>query len=354
MTEPPHLSEEQVARYSSGKLAAAELLEVDTHLSGCEACRGRLYAGVRASARIAHLRADVSGHLDYAAVLSCASGSATPEERNHLDLCRTCRAEVDDLRQFQVELRETPRHAVVTPINRGRRWPRLMTVAAGIAVVAISVWSLRRERPQPNTVATVTPAEAPLTAAERQTLELALANHQLERAPILSRLVTRQGTLLGPEGNSKHFDLTAPLGTAVETERPTFRWKPLPGATSYVVAVFDENFESVVNSPAVTGLEWQPAQPLPRGRIFNWQVTAQVGADTVHAPVPPAPEARFSVIPADAEGQIAEARRQHPENHLLLAAMYAKAGALDDAAHELDALDPATAKPYRDSLAGMR
>jgi hypothetical protein len=353
MTEPPHLSEEQVARYSNGKLAPAELLEVDTHLTGCETCRGRLYAGVRASTRIASLRADLSGHLDYTAVLACASGSPTPEQCQHLDLCRTCRAEVDDLRQFQLELSDAPR-AVVMPINRGRRWRLPLTLAAGIALVAISLWTLRRERPQPNTVATVTPSEAPLTAAERQTLDLALADHQLERAPILNRLVTRQGTLLGPAEDSKHFDLNAPLGTAVETDRPTFRWKALPGAKSYVVAIFDENFEDVVNSPAVTGLEWQPAQPLPRGRIFNWQVTAQVGGDSVHAPVPPAPEARFSVIPADTEGQIVDARQHHPENHLLLAAMYAKAGALDDAAHELDGLDPATAKPYRESLARMR
>jgi hypothetical protein len=355
MTEPPHLTDEQVARYRSRTLEPAELLDLDSHISTCDACRDLLYTGVRASTRIATLRADLSGHLDYTGILACASGSATPTQREHLELCDTCRAEVDDLRTFQVELRGMPRASVVTPISRGRSWRLPLTVAAGIALVAMSVWSLRRTRPEPPAVATVQPpTEAPLAAAERRTLDLALADHRLERAPILDHLITRRGTLLGPEAESKRFDLSAPLGTAVETDRPVFRWTALPGATSYVVAIFDENFENVATSPPVTGLEWQPVQPLPRGRVLNWQVTAQVGRDTVHAPVPPAPEAHFAVIPADAAAAIEAARRDHPGNHLLLAALYAKAGALDDAAHELDALDPATAQPYRDSLKRMK
>jgi len=348
MTELPHLTDEQVNRYRSGELAPAELLNLDEHLSDCEACRDLLYSGVRASAQITALRADFSGHLDYEGVLACASGGATPGQREHLELCTDCRAEVDDLRSFQVEIRETPRATVVTPINRGRAWRLPLAAAAGIALVAVSVWSLRSGRPVQRV------QEAPLASVERQALDAALAGRRFERAPILDRLITRQGILLGPESEARRFDLAGPLGTAVETDRPVFRWKALPGAASYVVAVYDEDFESVATSPAVTGLEWQPVQPLPRGRVLNWQVTARVGADSVHAPVPPAPEARFSVIPADAEAQIDAARRAHPGNHLLLAALYANAGALDDAARELGDVEPATAKPYLDSLQRMR
>jgi len=258
-----------------------------------------------------------------------------------MEWCADCRAEVEDLRSFQAEIR-------VTPITRGRRWRMPLTIAAGIAVAAVDFWSLRSGRPVERV------QDAPLVSVEREALDQALAGHQLDRAPILDRLIRHQGTLLGPEAEARHFDLAGPLGTAVETDRPLFHWNALPGAASYVVAVYDENFENVATSPAVTGLEWQPAQALPRGRVFNWQVTARVGGESIHAPGPPAPEARFSVIPADTEAQIETARRTHPGNHLLLAAMYARAGDLDDAAHELDALDPAAAKPYRDSLQRMR
>jgi hypothetical protein len=345
MTRAPHLSEEQVVRYRSRKLAASELLELDSHLSDCEACRDLLYTGTRAGSRIASLRADLSGHLDYAGVVACASGSPSPEQRDHLTHCESCRAEVDDLRSFQVELRETPSESKVTPIGAGRRWRMPLTIAAGIGLVAASVWSLHRAKPVPGPAIAHVPAkEAPLAAVDPR----------FERAPILDRLITRQGTLLGPESEGLRFDLTGPMGTAVETNRPTFRWKALRGAKSYVVAVYDETFENVATSPAVTGLEWQPAQALPRGRVFNWQVTAQVGAESVHAPVPPAPEARFAIVPAETAAEIDAARRDHPTNHLLLAAMYAKAGALDDAERELAAVDPATAKPYLESLKRMR
>ena len=147
------------------------------------------------------------------------------------------------------------------------------------------------------------------------------------------------------------------MGTAVMTDRPTFRWKPVAGASRYVVAIFDENFNQVAASPAITAAEWQLDQPLPRGRVYNWQVSATVGGKTVHSPVPPAPEARFQVAPPEAVAQIESARREHPANHLLLAALYARAGALDDAAAELDGLaatDPATAGTLRDRLNGMR
>jgi hypothetical protein len=92
---------------------------------------------------------------------------------------------------------------------------------------------------------------------------------------------------------------------------------------------------------------------LPRGRVLNWQVTATVNGSAVRAPQPPAPEARFEVVPADTAAAIDGARAEHPGNHLLLAVLLAKAGALDEVSTELDALsvaDAATAAALRDSL----
>jgi hypothetical protein len=117
--------------------------------------------------------------------------------------------------------------------------------------------------------------------------------------------------------------------------------------------VFDENFERVVESPAVTATEWQPYRPLARGRIYNWQVTATIAGKTIHAPTPPAPEARFQVVAQESADRIEMARREHPTNHVLLAALYAKAGDVVNAGKELDQLaatDPPTAAALRQSL----
>jgi hypothetical protein len=136
----------------------------------------------------------------------------------------------------------------------------------------------------------------------------------------------------------------------VVSDRPLFRWQPSPGATHYVVAIFDEDFRRAAESPAVTATEWQPENPLPRTRVLNWQVTATGGGRTVRAPQPPAPEARFEIVSAASAAEIETARRDHPANHLLLAVLLSRAGAVDEAAHELDALaqtDPALADTLR-------
>ena len=72
----------------------------------------------------------------------------------------------------------------------------------------------------------------------------------------------------------------------------------MPGASRYQVAIFDARFEEVARSEAITGTEWTPARPLPRGVTLSWQLTATTARGAVQAPVPPAPEARFRVADA--------------------------------------------------------
>jgi hypothetical protein len=124
-----------------------------------------------------------------------------------------------------------------------------------------------------------------------------------------------------------------------------------------VVAVFDERFQKIAESPAVSAAEWTPEQPLARGRVYNWQVTAHLGGKTLRAPAPPAPEARFLIAGSDVLRQVETARREHPGNHLLLAVWMARVGALDEASRELDALgvsDAAAAEALRQSLKAIR
>ncbi len=186
---------------------------------------------------------------------------------------------------------------------------------------------------------------------------MAITSRKFAPAPVLGSLIARRGVLLGSPDETRTFEIGAPAGTAVLTDRPTFRWQAVEGASRYVVSVFDADFRKVAESPHLTTPLWQPEQPLARDRIYNWQVTATAGGTTFRSPVPPAPEARFQVVSAAGALSIETARREHPGNHLLLAALLAKLGALDDAAAELDALaatDSQTAHALRESLDQLR
>jgi hypothetical protein len=219
---------------------------------------------------------------------------------------------------------------------------------------------LHRETAAPQTpiVAQAAPPPEPALAPDQQAaIQLALSSHSLERAGILERLISKRGVLLGAPGEQKSFAINAPMGTVVLNDHPVFRWEEVAGAGKYVVAVFDDSFQKVVESPPLTAPECTPEKPLARGRIYNWQVTAHVGERTLRSPVPPAPEARFQVAGIDETTQVENLRRDHPGNHLLLAVMLARTGALDEASRELDALaatDAATAQSLRESLKSIR
>jgi len=355
MTQPDHLTDELFAQYHSRTLAPAELLAVDAHVALCTPCRDRLYWEAQAGAQLRRLKADFAGHLEYDQIADCANGSFPHDVAQHLKECDMCRAEVDDLTQFRAELKSIPRAPIRMPV-RGIPW-RLAVAAAVVLTAGLTVWYVRQTPAPPAGIAAIpkpmAPAEPPLSVEQTEAVQLALATHKLERAPILDRLISKREVLLGASPETKGFELEGPMGTAVIAGRPAFKWMPASGATRYVVAVFDENFDKVVESPAVMGTEWQPDQPLTRGRIYNWQVTATVAGKTVHAPTPPSPEARFMVVDQATGDQIETARREHPGNHVLLAALYAKAGAVEDAGKELDQLaatDPSTAAALRQTL----
>src|SRR5262249_21569693 len=152
---------------------------------------------------------------------------------------------------------------VVMPARR-MRWP-MAAIAASVVLLSAAL-ALRHgpDTRQSATIADATPpsvSEPPLPPELSQGVQTALATRQLERASILNRIVTRRGVLLGAP-SAEAFQVTGPVGTAVLTDRPTFRWTAIAGAAQYKVAVFDEDFHPVVESPSLAVTEWQAEQPL--------------------------------------------------------------------------------------------
>lgn len=351
MPTSAHLTADHFARYRNRSMSPAELLSTDSHISACEACRSRLFNDLAGVATLKELRADFSEHLTYEQLVASLD-DPDAEVSAHLAECEMCAEELADLQQFHRELRSGP----IEMPRRGKpggkpRWYMPVAAAAALTIAGGIAYQFRRQAPvqQPQQVA----RETALPPGQQAAIQEALATHTLPRPEILEHLATKQGILLGAPPAAKIMQIGAPIGTTILTDRPIFKWTPLPGATRTVVAVFDENFVQVAKSPAIDGGEWQPEQPLPRGKVLNWQVSTTVGGEIVRAPIPPAPEARFEVVAQSVSQEIETARRDHPQNHLLLAVLCARAGAVADAALELNSLaatDPATAESLRASL----
>jgi hypothetical protein len=166
----------------------------------------------------------------------------------------------------------------------------------------------------------------------------ALETGRVETPAYFGGWVGGAGTLLGAAPAVGSLVLVGPLATAVDGDRPTLRWRPLAGATSYTAAVFDADLNPVAASPPLTGTEWRVPRSLPRGRDYSWQVTAMVEAGEVNAPAPPAPEARFRVLERSLSEEMRRARAASQGSGLLLGLAYARVGLLEDAERELRAL----------------
>jgi hypothetical protein len=86
----------------------------------------------------------------------------------------------------------------------------------------------------------------------------------------------------------------------------------------------------------LTSLSWT-APPLARGQVYSWQVKAIRDGQEFIAPRSPAPEAKFRILDRARAAEVVRARRDY-SSHLLLGLLYARAGLLDEAEHELGAL----------------
>ena len=257
------------------------------------------------------------------------------EER--MDSDPVLRQEVEDLRALQTQMARA-RQA------RARRLPfAALAAAAAIAAAAVILW--RRPPLEPPPVASPSPVvAATLTDGDLSRLDpamrdaVAAARRGTLPAPRgLDSLTSGPATLMGAE-TAAAFGPRSPLGTRVSADAPTLRWSAYPGATTYEVAVFDQDLRKQLASGPVAATEWTPAKPLARGRTYLWQVTALAGGRRITAPAPPAPEARFEVAAAEVLAAVEARRTQAPASHLVAVIALVEAGLLDDAEAELGAL----------------
>jgi hypothetical protein len=161
---------------------------------------------------------------------------------------------------------------------------------------------------------------------------------RIDRAPVLMDLAGKPSTLMG-RSEGVTFSLLQPVGTVTLSNRPTFTWQPLAGATSYQVHVLDTDFKVVAESGPVTATSWSPATALDRGVVYLWQVSAVKEGEVVLTPAAPRPEARFKILTGSKTREVQQAVKARAGSHLALGIIYAHTGLLDDAEREFqDAL----------------
>jgi hypothetical protein len=176
-----------------------------------------------------------------------------------------------------------------------------------------------------------------LSPTDRRAVESAFKTQQVEAPALLASLGGGAETLRGVGGRGVAFPVLSPVGVAVITDRPTFRWRALSGATGYVVKVYDRDFRKVAESAPQAGAEWTVTRPLVRGQAYSWQVSAGREGLEVTSPEQPASEAKFFVLDEAKAEELSRARQAYTDSHLTLGTLYARAGLLEEAERELRA-----------------
>jgi hypothetical protein len=171
----------------------------------------------------------------------------------------------------------------------------------------------------------------------RLAVSRALRARRVETPSTLDGLAQGAGdTLMGAGTGGASFALTSPVGRIVRDARPAFNWRPLAGAGSYAVSIVDSKFKPVMQSPRLVDTSWTPPEPLARGAVYYWQVTATLADGTeVTAPLAPAPQARFRVLDASASDSLTQLEKTNPHSRLARGVAYAQAGLIEEAEAEL-------------------
>jgi hypothetical protein len=131
-----------------------------------------------------------------------------------------------------------------------------------------------------------------------------------------------------------------PSQVVVRSQRPALHWEPIVDADAYEIDIRSES--APVAKILLPGAEWTPEADLQRGNVYSWKVVPYKGGQPLQGVTGLTGFARFGVLPDRDEKMVKEVLAQFPDSHLLIAAIYLRAGLINEADEELDlALDPA-------------
>lgn len=348
-TEPTHLSSERLAIYVAGGFDEIDRELAESHFEVCPQC----------AAQAQGLRAQTARDVEAVGRSSALTGAQAPPGALSAQLMAT---------SGPASLR-----------SRFPLPPLALKVAGAVAMLALLVLAFAlwfRDKKEESAVVVQPPAPAPsipnsathpppeappapillelkdgggtitldlrgnfvgldsLSPPDQQRVKAALETREVQISKTIKELRDSSAPTMGGSGGGA-LALLSPAGAVVASRRPTFRWRPLNGATSYQITITDPaaGYREVVSSPQLQGRKWTADRPLERGRVYTWQITARAGDGEVKSP-----EAKFKVLAPAAAGALARVNRIYAGRRLALGLLYAEAGLLDDAERELKAL----------------
>ena len=162
-----------------------------------------------------------------------------------------------------------------------------------------------------------------IPALLREEVKQALAGSRLMMSPSAQWLLGSSSS--ADEKEVRRITLISPAATAVETPRPTLRWKPVSGAQSYSIEIYDAEHQSIERAESVPNSEWTPRRTLARGKRLVWRVTANSSG----AEVATSPEARFLVLPETEIRDLEAGKNRYSGQPLVLGIIYWRYGLFD-------------------------
>jgi hypothetical protein len=148
------------------------------------------------------------------------------------------------------------------------------------------------------------------------------------RIEVATAPTVRIGQMSSSRGHSDEqgFQVLYPVNQVVESTRPKFRWRPVPGASRYTVFIKDIGTGEETDGEPITETTWTTNKPLSRGHTYAWMVSALVDGRRLRAPAPSEPFAAVRVLDEASVREIDRARGSYSESHLIMGLLYAKAG----------------------------
>ena len=377
-----HLTAAELAAYHERRLPPTELLRASDHVGACEECRGHLLE--LANAAPDAISGASSGEVLYEELAGWLDNELDPLTRGEVAAAlansASARRALADLAAFREEMNALPAtdHAAATAAlpTAQRRLPRwTFPLAAALLVSGAALWWATAPTDTADYV-TLRDGDrvlgfsadgrsqvlAALPEGVRDSVAETIRTGRVGVDPDIATIAGQPGTLAGSDDEGSELQALEPIGTAVRDVRPRFRWRGAAGVSGYNIHIAEETSGAVVMTQQLPAdaTEWQPAEPLPAGEVYQWEVQAlRDGAVVANSPRPPEPEARFQILSAAKVAELEEAQRASKGSHLVMAIANARAGLLDDAIREFRLLreqnpDSALLRQLLDQLEAQR
>ncbi len=344
-----HLSYEELAGYVDETLAANERQLANEHLAACEPCLSEVRGLTELRDQLAALPALQSlptSRLSWGARLKNFRLLPIGEIRPLAALLTVLLLAVLGATWFwrqattskQIELTQHKPAAAASQTTPPAPNPEAAAQASPPAASAAVAWLMDHgQRITLDRAGRLSGLPA-LDEDDEQAIKVAM---QQQRAPVatgLAELAGPAGALLSRAEDHAALTLLTPVGTVVQSDRPTLSWQPVDGAASYRVTVLDTDFKLVCASESLSTAHWTLPRPLRRNSVYLWQVTAQVNGQELSSASAALSEARFKVLAQTQVDKLNAAARRYANSHLALGTLYARAGLFAEARREFQSL----------------